>query len=171
MNIKWAYYFIAILYVILIVLRVINHLNQKAYIKDNSNIEKAFSIKKDFFTTVAIICIIVTVGINIAALIGGKAFNISSICVTLLVIGITLLNSFSYILFSEENHTIHFVGYTLRPGDIKEVKVKKGKMSTVLNVTFNKEIESYNYAKILVYGNHKEKLTNLLETLKGEKDA
>lgn len=171
MNIKWAYYFIAILYVILIVLRVINYLNRKAYIKDNTNIEKAFSIKKDFFTTVAVICIIVTLGINIAALIGGKAFNTSSICVTLLVIGITLLNSFSYILFSEENHTIHFVGYTLRKGDIQEVKVKTGKVSTSLNITFNKEIESYNYVKLLVYGSHRAKLVNILEALKGEKSA
>lgn len=171
MNIKWSYYLIISIYILLIVLRIINYCNEKTYKKENSHYRKAFSIKKDFFTTVTLICILVTLAINIAALIGGKAFNTDSIIITFLVIGFTIINSFTFILFSEESSTICLLGYTLKFSDIESIKVKEGKNKDVLNVTFNREIESYNYAKILVYGENKKALTSLFVRLEEKKEA
>lgn len=171
MNIKWSYYLIIGIYILLIALRIINYCNEKTYKKENSHYRKAFSIKKDFFTTVTLICILVTLAINIAALIGGKAFNTDSIIITFLVIGFTIINSFTFILFSEESSTICLLGYTLKSSDIESIKVKEGKNKDVLNVTFNREIESYNYAKILVYGENKKALTSLFVRLEEKKEA
>lgn len=171
MNIKWSYYLIISIYILLIVLRIINYCNEKTYKKENSHYRKAFSIKKDFFTTVTLICILVTLAINIAALIGGKAFNTDSIIITFLVIGFTIINSFTFILFSEESSTICLLGYTLKSSDIESIKVKEGKNKDILNVTFNREIESYNYAKILVYGENKKALTSLFVRLEEKKEA
>lgn len=165
MSIRWSYYLIAAIYVLLIVLRGINYLNEAEYKKENANYGKVFSIKKDFFTTVALICIAVTLAINIAALIGGKSLNTSSICVTLLVIGFTILNSMSFIFYSKENQTICFLGYTLKESDIESLKVKSKKSMTKLNITFGREIESYNYAKLLVFGENKESLAKILEQM------
>ena len=91
MNIRWAYYLIVAIYILLIVLRGINYLNEAKYKKENTNYGKVFSLKKDFFTMVTFICILVTLGINIAALIGDQPINTSSILITILVIGFTVL--------------------------------------------------------------------------------
>ena len=165
MNIKWAYYLIAGIYVLLVILRGINYLNEAAYKKENTNYNTVFSIKKDFFTTVTLICIVVTLAINTAALAGGKSLNTSSMVITLLVIGFTILNSFNVILFSEEAGTVCLLGYTLVKGDLESLKKKTGKNKEVLNMTFNREIESYNYAKIVVFGEKKQALSGLLEKM------
>lgn len=169
MNIKWSYYLIMGIYVLLIVLRIINYLNEQRYKKENSSYQKVFSIKKDFFTTVALICILVTLAINGAAVIGGKSINIDSIIVTLLVIGFTVINSFTFILFSEETATVCLLGYTLKAGDLTQVKVKEGKNKDTLALTFNREIESYNYAKLWVYGSCKRELITLFRNLEEKK--
>lgn len=166
MNIKWAYYLIAVIYIILIVLRVINYANQRAYEKENSIGLKAFTIKKDFFTTVATICILVTLGINLAASLGGKDFNTSSILVTCLVVGFTVLNSFTFIRLNSNQTSLFFLGYSLEAGDVEKVKCKKRLGRYVLYVTFTREIESYNYAKIVVYGKHREEVAGAFEKLK-----
>ena len=170
MNIKWSYYLIGGIYVLLIALRVINYLNEAAYKKENSHYHKVFSIKRDFFTTVTWICIFVTAAINIAALIGGKPLNTDSIIITILVFGFTMINSFTYILYSEETSTICLVGYTLKEGDIQSVKCKKGKNRSKISVIFNREIESYNYAKLLVFGHNRTKLISLLSQLEAKSE-
>lgn len=170
MNIKWSYYLIIGIYILLIVLRIINYFNETAYKKENSHYRRVFSIKKDFFTTVTLICILVTLAINIAALIGGKAVNTDSIIVTLLVIGFTIINSFTFILFSEETSTICLLGYTLKSGDVANMKIKEGKNKDVLTLTFNREIESYNYVKISVYGENRKELMNLFRNLEEKKE-
>lgn len=171
MNIKWAYYLIAVIYVVLIVLKGINYLNQKQYEKDHTELLKAFCIKKDFFTTVSIICIVATVAINVAAIIGGKAFNTSSILITCLVLGFTVINSFSYMRFSNHGQDLYYLGYTLVAGDISSLKSKNRKSSNVLSINLNRDIDSYNYMKVVVYGKNKDQVTGLLETLiKEEQD-
>lgn len=170
MNIKWAYYLIIGIYTLLIILRGINYLNEAAYKKENSHYQTVFSIKKDFFTMVTLICIFVTVGINIAALVGGKAINTSSIWITILVIGFTLLNSFSQVMFCEETQTVCLLGYTLVKGDVESLKRKVGKHNDTLNITFNREIESYNYAKFLVFGEKKQAFSELITNLVQKKE-
>ena len=165
MNIKWSYYLIAGIYILLIALRGINALNETVYKKENSQYGKVFSIKKDFFTTVALICIIVTLAINCAAVIGGKSINSSTIIVTLLVIGFTILNSFTTIIFSENNKNVCFLGYTLVAGDIEKMQVKEGTHSNTLKITFYRDIESYNYTKVIIFGKNKDKLTEVFGQL------
>lgn len=166
MNIKWAYCLIGIIYAMLIFLKGINYLNKREYISNHPDALKAFSVKKDFFTTVAIICMIVTVGINGAALIGGRPLNTSSIIITFLVIGFTMLNSFSYIYLSRDEKNLLLLGYILQVGDVETIKVKHCNKKNILSITFNKEIESYNYIKISIYGEHKERVTKGFEQLK-----
>lgn len=171
MNIRWAYYLIVAIYILLIVLRGINYLNEAKYKKENTNYGKVFSLKKDFFTMVTFICILVTLGINIAALIGDQPINTSSILITILVIGFTVLNSVTYILYSVENKSICFLGYTLKDNDIESLKVKSGKKHVTLNLTFTREIESYNYTKVLLFGKEKETLTKMLEKMSDSVEA
>lgn len=170
MNIKWSYYLIMGIYVMLIVLKMLNYLSERTYKKENAHYRKVFSIKKDFFTTVSGICILVTLAINVAALFGGKAINIDSIIVTLLVIGFTIINSFTFILFSEEASTICLLGYILKSGDLTCVKVKEGKNKDTLALTFNREIESYNYAKLWVYGKDRKQLVSTFRNLEEKKE-
>ncbi|WP_054743022.1 hypothetical protein [Cellulosilyticum ruminicola] len=67
MDIKWSYYLIALIYVLVLVLRCINMQKAAQFKKEHGTLLKFFTIKKDFFTTVAIICSIVAIGINGAA--------------------------------------------------------------------------------------------------------
>ena len=165
MDIKWSYYLIAVIYILVIVLRLINTTRVTKFKQTHQDCIKVFSIKKDFFTTVSVICILATLAINIAALCGGRPVNITSMLVTLLVIGFTIINSFSNIMVSEEAKEILFCGYTLNKGDIENVKVKTQKVRYVFNVNFNKEVDSYNYAKILAFGANKEVLKRMLNEL------
>lgn len=158
MDIKWSYYLIALIYVLVLVLRCINMQKAAHFKKEHTTYLKFFTIKKDFFTTVAIICSVVTIGINGAALIGGKALNMNSIIVTLLVIGFTIINSFTTILLDEENNMTLFYGYTIGEGEVESLKVKEKSKRTIYDITFTKEVDSYNYAKLIVYGNERNKL-------------
>ncbi len=158
MDIKWSYYLIALIYVLVLVLRCINMQKAAQFKKERGTVLKFFTIKKDFFTTVAIICSIVAIGINGAALIGGKALNANSIIITLLVIGFTAVNSFTSILLDEESKSVLFYGYTIEEGEVESLKVKEKSNRTIYDITFTKEIDSYNYAKLIVYGNERAKL-------------
>lgn len=165
MNIKWSYYLIAGIYALLIILRLINYFNEVRYKKENSHCQKVFSIKKDFFTTVTWICIIVTLAINGAAIVGGKSLNTESIIITLLVIGFTIINSFTFIYFSQESSTVYLLGYCIKAADIQNVKSKQKKNKCYLNITFNKEIESYNYIKLIVFGEKSKALESQIQKL------
>lgn len=165
MNIIWSYYLIAIIYILVITLKLINVTKALAFKKKNKDAIKIFSIKKDFFTTVSMICIIVTALINGMALWGGKDINVSSIIVTLLVVGFTIINSFSNILFSKENDQLFILGYTLVKEEIESLKIKEKAKSTCYDMTFTKEIDSYNYAKIIVFGDKRQDLKAVIEKL------
>nr|WP_302596006.1 hypothetical protein [uncultured Cellulosilyticum sp.] len=163
MDIKWSYYLIALIYVLVIVLRLINMGKATKFKEEHVSHLKFFTIKKDFFTTVTIICIVVTVAINGAALIGGKNLNMNSIIITLLVIGFTLINSFTSILLDEEGNKALFYGYTIEEGEIESLKAKEKSKKTIYDITFTKEVDSYNYAKLIVYGSNREKLKAAFE--------
>lgn len=171
MDIKWSYYLIALIYVLVLVLRCINMQRASRFKKEHTTHLKFFTIKKDFFTTVAIICTIVAIGINGAALIGGKSPNANSIIITLLVIGFTMINSFTSILLDEEANTALFYGYTIGEGEVESIKVKEKSKSTVYDITFTKEVDSYNYAKIIVYGNERNKLNKAFNSFVKKEEA
>ena len=147
MDIKWSYYLIAIIYILVCVLRFLNMYLQSDYKKSATDVKRVFTIKRDFFTTVAAACIIVTVAINVAAAIGGRPLNTSSMVITLLVIGFTLLNSCYSIMFSIADQSVSWIGYELKKGDIEKLRIKEGKSKDTVNVNFTKDIDSYNYAR------------------------
>jgi hypothetical protein len=150
-------------------LRVINNTKTEAFKKQNNDSIKLLVIKKDFFTTVSFICIVVTLFINIAALKGGKPINKASILITLLVIGFTIINSVLNILLSNENEKILLSGYELEKGEIETFKLKERKGFTSYDITFTKEIDSYNYAKLLVFGKNREQFKNVIQNLTKDK--
>lgn len=171
MDIKWSYYLIILIYMLVIILRLVNSLSAQKYKKQHQDYKAVFSIKKDFFTTVSIACLVTTVAINSAALIGGRPINKSSIIITILVIGFTLINSCYKIYFSEESTSVCWLGYEINAGEIEELKIKEGQMKTVISMTLSKEIDSYNFAKLVVFGKDKKELQDLLASLKIEKIA
>lgn len=166
MDIRWSYCLIGIIYVLVLGLRAVNFIRRKQFEKEHTDSIQVFSIKKDFFTTVSIICTVVTLGINGAALIGGKPINLSSIIVTLLVIGFTVINSFTYILFSEQAGQVVFLGYTLRQGDIESLKIKERSKRITFNMTFSKDIDGYNYTKVMIFGKNRKAFKELIKKLK-----
>lgn len=159
MDIKWSYYLIGVIYILVIILKIINTTKVQQFKKENNQAMKLLTIKKDFFTTVSLICIIVTFFINTAALMGEKPINKPSILITLLVIGFTFINSVLNIFLSQENEIVLLLGYELKKGEIEHLKVKERKLFTSYDMTFSKEIDSYNYAKLLVFGKQREALT------------
>ncbi len=169
MDIKWSYYLIVIIYVLVIILRLANSLSTQRYKKQHNDYKAVFSIKKDFFTTVSMACLVTTIAINIAALLGGRPINKDSIIITLLVMGFTLINSCYMVFFSETSTSVCWLGYELNSGEIEDLKIKEGRIKTTLSMTLTKEIDSYNYAKLVVFGLNKKALEDTLKALKVEK--
>jgi hypothetical protein len=165
MDIKWSYYLIGIIYILVCVLRVINATKAITFKKQNKDSVKVVAIKKDFFTTVSLICIVMTLFINVAALSGGKPINKASIFITFLVIGFTLINSVFNILLSGEKERVLILGYELAKGELENCKLKERKGFTSYDITFNREIDSYNYTKLLIFGKERDKFKNIIQKL------
>jgi len=165
MDIKWSYYLIGIIYILVCILRIINSSRARVFKNQNKDSIKLIAIKKDFFTTVTFICMVVTFFINVAALKGGKPLNEASILITLMVIGFTLINSFLSILLSGEKEKIFLSGYQLEKGEIEAFKVKERAGFTSYDITFTKEIDSYNYTKLLVFGKDREQFKSIIQKL------
>ncbi len=158
MNIKWSYYLIGLIYILVIVLKVINKNKSQAFKSQYPDAIQILTLKRDFFTTVSLCCIFATLFINGAALWGGKPLNGSSIFITLMVLGFTYFNSIAYILFSVEQNKALLFGYELEPEEIEKYKVKEHKHVCFYEMTFTKEIDSYNYIKLLAFGEDSNKL-------------
>lgn len=169
MDIKWSYYLVVIIYVLVLGLRLTNMMSTRRFKNQYKEYKTVFSIKKDFFTTVSTACIVTTIAINIAALIGGRPINKDSIIITLLVIGFTIINSCYTIIFTEATTSVCWLGYELKQGDLEDVKIKEGHLKTTVNMTLTREIDSYNYAKLVVFGKNKKALETVLEDLKVKK--
>lgn len=167
MDIKWSYYLIALIYILVMILKLINSTLTLRFKKQNESTIKLVAVKRDFFTTVSIICIFTTIFINAAALNGGKSINAPSILITLLVVGFTLMNSFIHIFVAQKEETILLLGYSLKKGEIETIKQKERKGFTSYDITFTKEIDSYNYAKLMVFGKERNQLkATLLKLVK-----
>lgn len=165
MDIKWSYYLIAFIYILVSILKVINSKLMDTFLKQNPCSIKLLALKKDFFTTVSISCIIITVFINIAAVIGNKPINKTTILITMLVVGFTYLNSCFYILLPKDKQQIFILGYLLQKGEIDHFKVKERKILTSYDITFTKEIDSYNYMKVYIFGENRHAFYQLMQEL------
>lgn len=163
MGVKWAYLLIGIIYVLVLVLRVINMVKASKFKAQCTDVVKVFVVKRDFFTTVAVGCTIVTVLINGAAIITGKPLNLMSIIFTVLIMGFTVINSFSYVLVAREENKLLLLGYTLEKNEVEKLKVKGTGNRMVYDMTLGKEIDSYNYIKLVAYGKKAYLLRDVLE--------
>ena len=165
MDIRWTYFFIVIMYLLLITLKVINYVKEKEFIKGQEAEPITIPIvKKDTFTTVTIVCILFTLIINTLAVRGGRPINIHTLIVTVLMIGITILNSFTKILLIPEK-VVFMLGETIQEEDINKIKVKSGKLSTRYKLMLNKEIDTYTNIKISAFGKNRDKLKNYKKDL------
>ncbi len=167
MDIKWSYYLIALVYILVILLKCINNGIASQFKNEHQGVIRLVVLKRDFFTTVSVICAATAIFINTAALSGGKSINIPSILVTLLVIGFTLINSVIYLFVAPNEEKILLTGYQLERGEIENVKVKERRGFSSYDITFTKEIDSYNYAKLTVFGKARNELkTTILKLVK-----
>lgn len=166
MDVKWSYYLIIGIYVLVITLRMINHYEAKKFLSKYNDSMRLFAIKRDFFTTISIVCIITTIGINIATMYGNQPLNISSIIITLLVCGFTLLNSFISVFVSPNAEKILLFGYEIGKQEIEQYSVKKKDKYDKYNFNFTKEIDSYNYMKIMIFSDKKQLVEQILNEKK-----
>ncbi|MFQ9695931.1 MAG: hypothetical protein ACLRY5_03785, partial [Zhenhengia sp.] len=64
MEIIWSYVLIAIITLVLITIRMLNNKIVNDFLKEHETAEKYVIFKKDFFFTVAKICVVCTILIN-----------------------------------------------------------------------------------------------------------
>lgn len=165
MDIKWTYYFIIAMYCMLITLRAINSVKEQEFIKNQSQKPIIITIiKKDFFTSVTLACILFTLIINCLAISGGRPVNIHTIIVTALMIGLTFLNSFTRILLIPKE-AVFVLGETIKQEDIDKISVKSGKLLTRYKLMLNKEVDTYNWISIKAFGKNKDELKSYREDL------
>ncbi|PHV71952.1 hypothetical protein CS063_00300 [Sporanaerobium hydrogeniformans] len=166
MDIKWSYYLIGLIYILVIVLKMINNSKSKTFKEQYPKAIKILILKRDFFTTVSLCCTVGTLFINGAALWGNKPFNTSSLLITFLVLGFTYFNSVSTLFIDEEAHKAFLIGYELCPEEIESHKVKVKKNMNFYEMNFTKEIDSYNYIKFISFGQNKNKIEFLWDVKK-----
>ncbi len=165
MDIKWTYYFIVVMYLMLIALKAINYIKETQFLKSQS--KKPISIlviKKDFFTSVTLVCILFTLIINSLAISGGRPINIHTLIVTGLMIGLTFINSYTKILLVPEE-VVFMLGETIKQTDIDKMTIKSGKILTRYKLILSKEIDTYSWISMSAFGKNKDKLKNYKKDL------
>lgn len=164
MDMKWTYLLTIIIYGVLIAIKLINKKISYDFTRklENPPIQmKGF--KKDFYSSVAVTCIVIAVGINLATILTGHGVNVDSIIVTLLVIGMACISGMTHI-FIDNNEKICIAGYILKKGDIKSFKAK-GKNKLTQEITFTEPIGGYEGIVINILGNQKEQFVTCIEQL------
>lgn len=142
MDLKWSYYLIVIIYFILIALEVLNKKKAQEFKKNHEKVQQYKAYKKDFFTTVAKICVVLSVIINGLCLYGGNTLNWNSLIITVAIIGMALITSNIQILVSEEGE-FNIGGLDLNAADIKDFESKKRKNCTKNSIAFQDNINGY----------------------------
>lgn len=165
-NVRWAYYIILAVYVLVIGLRIINAISTANFKKSNPDSIKVFTIKHDFFTTVSICCILATSFINGAAILTDHRINYDTILITILVVIVTVLNSFYTVRLNKDGNSISYLGYEIKPEEVEEIALKSGMFGTTLGMSLTKDIDSYSYVKMHLLGKNKRILKEALEVWK-----
>lgn len=142
MEMNWVYVLIAVLYGLLIINKILYaRLEKEVKQTVGEKFTKHMVLKEDFFTTVAKICVVGAIMINILCLIGGNGMNFSSIIVMLLVVGLALMSAR---LPMWGNGVGFEIGdYVLTDQAIKEVKTKRYGSITRYKVVFEEEQNGY----------------------------
>lgn len=156
MDIKWTYCLIIGIYIVLASIKVLNIILMDNFKKGREVIVfKGF--KKDFFTTIAQICVIITLMINGMTIVGQRPLNTGSIIITLLIVGMAIISS-SVTIIVEKGTLLNISGYEFKTEDIKEVKAKKKSRWDTYTIRFKEDVNGYENLKLYVIGTEKEAL-------------
>lgn len=164
MDIRWSYYLIIALYCVLGILKWLNGRDLKTFKNTHQEIVCFKGVKKDFFATVAIICTVITVAINGAALMAGKPFILSSVFITLCIIGMALLTTRIQVLTTNEGR-LWVDGTSLLSSDIKEVIIKEKKAKTQYQIVFENPINGYDGVAFALSGEQRQAFTTYIQTI------
>lgn len=160
MDIKWTYCLIIGIYIVLASIKVLNIILIGKF-KQGRQLAVFKGFKKDFFTSIAQICIIVTLMINGMTIVGGRPLNSHSIIITLLIIGMAAISSRVTILV-ETGTLVNISGYEFKSEDIEEVKTKKKSRCDTYTINLKEDVNGYENLKLYVWGNQREALTGEL---------
>lgn len=160
MDIKWTYCLIIGIYIVLASIKVLNVILINKF-KQGRQLAVFKGFKKDFFTSIAQICIIVTLIINGMTIVGGRPLNTHSMIITLLIVGMAIISSRVTILV-ETGTLLNISGYEFKSEDIEEVKAKKKSSCDTYTINLKEDVNGYENLKLYVLGNQREALAGEL---------
>ncbi|MHC1750215.1 MAG: hypothetical protein AB9856_18255 [Cellulosilyticaceae bacterium] len=164
MDMKWTYLLAVIIYGVLFAIKMIN--KKISYDFTKGLVKQPIAMKgfkKDFYSSVAIICIVISIGINVATTLTGHGINIDSIIVTILVMGMAFISGMTHIFVNEEKEMC-IAGYILKKGDIKSFK-EKGSRKLTQEIIFAEPIGGYDGIVIKVPANQKKQFIDCIQCL------
>lgn len=164
MDIKWSYYLIVALYAILIVLKWLGKKEEVRFIEQNESTDVFKALKKDFFTTIACICTVITLCINGAALISGRPLVLTSIIITACIIGMAFLTTRIRILTTSQGK-LWIDGIELGGADIEEVVIKEKKNKTYYQILLEKPVNGYESVSFTIVGAQRETFTTYVKSI------
>lgn len=162
MEIIWSYVLIAIITLVLITIRMLNNKIVNDFLKEHETAEKYVIFKKDFFFTVAKICVVCTILINGLTLYGHQRMNTQSIVLTFLIIGMCLISCMSFVAV-DENKAFNIAGYLVEEDAIKDIQIKEHKNRLTCKVLFKEEINGYQGMEFCIFGQKREAFINKVE--------
>ena len=154
MDIKWTYGLIVAIYIVLLLIKGINVILIKRF-KENKDLVIVKGFKKDFFTSIAQICIGVTIIINGMTIVGGRPLNINSMIITLLIVGMALLSGTVTILLEKEC-ALNISAYEFEAKDIKQIEIKKKTRYTLFDIELEDDVNGYDNIKFYVMSQNRE---------------
>ncbi|MGL4363113.1 MAG: hypothetical protein ACRCSG_07615 [Cellulosilyticaceae bacterium] len=163
MEIMWSYYLILALYIVVIVSKILNQLARKQFRNTYTVIETYKIFKSNFFTTVAVVSGIITLAINISAIVTNRPIVWSSIIITVLVAGMAILTMYNEIIIAEE-HILIIDGTIVESTIVKEVVIKEKKEKTYYTIHFNKQLNGYESAEFILKGEQAVAFTEYIKT-------
>ena len=162
MEIIWSYVLIVVITLVLITIRVINNKLVSNFLEEYGTAEKYVIFKKDFFFTVAKICVIFTILINGLTLYGHQRINVQSIILTALIIGMCLISCISFVAV-DDHKVLNIAGYLIKEEAIKEIKLKDYKNHLSCKILFEEEINGYQGMEFCLFGQKRQTFKNKVQ--------
>lgn len=162
MEIVWSYVLIVLITLVLVTIRVINNKLVNNFLKEHETAEKYTIFKKDFFFTVAKICVVVTIIINGLTIYGHQRLNIQSILLTLLIIGMCLISCISFVAVDDQK-IFHIAGYLINENAIETIKLKEYKSRLNCKILFKEEINGYQGMEFCLFGQKRQTFKNKVQ--------
>ena len=142
MDLKWSYYLIGILYIILLSLKILNNSEYKKFQKNYGDTQQYKAYKSDFFTLIGWICTLITLIINIMTFVSKGQFVVSSIIVTILILGMAFMARSIKLLTTSEGF-LYIDGNIIDGQKIKEVVIKQKNSRVFYHILYHEPINGY----------------------------